>query len=158
MTLSKSNSATGAITLAITALVLAGCNATNQDIGRVTGAVAGGVLGNQIGSGFGRVAATIAGALADGLIGDSVGRRLDQTSRRAALQAEYNALERGAPGQPVRWQGTNGTYGQVVPQQTYQVGSQNCRRYSHTIYVDGTPQQASGTACRNPDGTWTPLS
>lgn len=143
---------------AITALVLAGCQANNQDIGRVTGAVAGGLLGSQIGSGSGRVAATLAGALAGGIIGGSIGRNLDQRSRQSALQAEYNALERGTPGQPVRWQGTNGTYGQVVPQQTYQVGSQNCRRYTHTIYIDGTPQQATGTACRNADGTWTPLS
>jgi len=147
-----------AASLALAALLLAGCQTSNQNIGRVTGAVAGGLIGNQFGSGSGRVAATLAGALAGGIIGDSIGRNLDQNSRQAALQAEYNALERGTPGQPVRWQGTNGTYGQVVPQQTYQVGSQNCRRYTHTIYIDGTPQQAAGTACRNADGTWTPLS
>ena len=140
------------------AFLLAACSASNENIGTVTGAVAGGVIGNQFGGGTGRIAATALGALAGGVIGSSIGRSLDQNSRQAALQAEYNALERGAPGQPVRWQGNNGTYGQVVPQQTYQVGSQNCRRYTHTIYVDGSPQQATGTACRNPDGTWTPLS
>lgn len=140
------------------ACLLAACSASNENIGRVTGAVAGGVIGNQFGGGTGRIAATALGALAGGVIGGSIGRSLDQNSRQAALQAEYNALERGAPGQPVRWQGNNGTYGQVVPQQTYQVGSQNCRRYTHTIFIDGSPQQATGTACRNPDGTWTPLS
>ncbi|MEM9329975.1 MAG: glycine zipper 2TM domain-containing protein [Pseudomonadota bacterium] len=140
------------------ACLLAACSASNENIGRVTGAVAGGVIGNQFGGGTGRIAATALGALAGGVIGGRIGRSLDQNSRQAALQAEYNALERGAPGQPVRWQGNNGTYGQVVPQQTYQVGSQNCRRYTHTIFIDGSPQQATGTACRNPDGTWTPLS
>ena len=140
------------------ALALAGCQASNETIGQATGAIAGGVLGNQVGGGSGRVAATIVGALAGGVIGGSIGRGLDQRSRDAALAAEYNALERGSAGQPVAWQGSNGTYGQVVPQQPYQVGSQNCRRYTHTIYIDGTPQEASGTACRNPDGTWQPLS
>lgn len=134
---------------------LASCAANNEQIGSVGGAVAGGVIGNQFGGGSGRVAATAVGAIAGGLIGANVGRQLDNNSRQAALNAEYNALEGG---QPVSWQGSNGAYGNVVPQQTYQVGSQNCRRYSHTIYIDGTPQESTGTACRNPDGTWTPLS
>lgn len=138
--------------------LVASCSASNENVGMVSGAVVGGVIGNQFGGGSGRLIATGLGALAGGIIGGNIGRNLDQNSRRAAVNAEYNALERGAPGQPVNWQGSNGTYGQVVPQQTYQVGSQNCRRYTHTIYIDGTPQQATGTACRNADGTWTPLS
>ena len=142
----------------VSLIALAGCQASNQTIGQATGAVAGGLLGNQVGGGSGRVAATIFGALAGGVIGGSIGRGLDERSANAALAAEYNALESGSAGQPVAWQGSNGTYGQVVPQQPYQVGSQNCRRYTHTIYIDGTPQEASGTACRNPDGTWRPLS
>lgn len=145
-------------TLLSSSLFLAGCQASNETIGQATGAIAGGAIGNQIGSGSGRVAATIFGALAGGVIGGSIGRGLDNRSKNAALNAEYNALERGPAGQPVAWQGANGTYGQVVPQQPYQVGSQNCRRYTHTIYIDGTPQEASGTACRNSDGTWQPLT
>lgn len=140
------------------AIILTGCQAGNETIGQATGAIAGGVIGNQVGGGSGRVAATIAGALVGGVIGGSIGRGLDNRSKDAALAAEYNALERGSAGQPVTWQGSNGTYGQVVPQQPYQVGSQNCRRYTHTIYIDGTPQEASGTACRNSDGTWQTLS
>ena len=140
------------------ALFVAGCQASNETIGQAGGAIAGGALGSQVGGGSGRVAATIAGALVGGVIGGSIGRGLDNRSKDAALAAEYNALERGPAGQPVAWQGTNDTYGQVVPQQPYQVGSQNCRRYTHTIYVDGTSQEASGTACRNSDGTWQTLS
>jgi len=33
----------------------------------------------------------------------------------------------------------------------------NCRQFTHTIYIDGKPQTARGTACRNPDGTWQPV-
>jgi len=28
---------------------------------------------------------------------------------------------------------------------------------SFTVYIDGNPQTARGTACRNPDGTWTAI-
>ena len=31
-------------------------------------------------------------------------------------------------------------------------------RVGDTVYVDGTPQSARGTACRNPDGTWTQVA
>lgn len=146
--------------LVVTGAVLAvsACNATNQQIGTVSGAAIGGIVGNQFGKGSGRIAATALGALAGGIIGSGIGRNLDANSRQHALQAEYNALEYGRPGAPTTWQGTNGTYGEVVPQQTYQVGSSNCRRYTHTIHVDGRPQTASGTACRNADGTWSPLT
>ena len=138
---------------------LAACSSvSNEGIGTATGAVAGGLIGNQFGGGSGRTIATVVGALAGGVIGNNIGRQLDERNRQAALQAEYNALERGRPGEPVRWQGDNGVYGQVVPQQSYQVGSQNCRRYTHTIYIDGRPEQASGTACRQPDGSWRPLA
>ena len=146
------------LALTMSGLFLGGCTVSNQSVGQVTGAVAGGIVGSQFGSGSGQIAATAVGALAGGIIGGNIGRRLDEGSRQQAIRAEYNALENGRPGQPVQWQGSQGSYGTVVPQQTYQVGSQNCRRYTHTIYIDGTPQQASGTACRNADGTWTPLT
>ena len=32
--------------------------------------------------------------------------------------------------------------------------AQNCRPYQTTIQVNGQPQQVSGTACQQPDGTW----
>jgi hypothetical protein len=31
---------------------------------------------------------------------------------------------------------------------------QQCRQYSTTTVIDGTPQEAVGTACLQPDGTW----
>ena len=92
------------------------------------------------------------------IIGQQIGTGLDATSIRAALQAEYDALETGKPGQNINWAGSNGLTGFVTPQQTYQVGSQNCRRYIHTIVLNGQRQQGSGTACRNPDGSWSALS
>ena len=151
-------SSTRPIVFLVSFLVLAGCESTHQNIGTVSGTVIGGVVGNQFGNGAGRTAATILGALAGGIIGREIGVGLDQRNQQHAVNAEYNALENGASGRPVQWQGDNGVYGEVVPQQTYQVGSQNCRRYTHTVYIDGQPKQARGTACRNPDGTWSLLS
>lgn len=96
--------------------------------------------------------------LGNGLLG-GVAAKLDDGDRKRALQAEYKALEYSAAGQAVEWRNTAGTRsGSVVPAQPYQVGSQNCRSYTHTIYIDGAPQTSRGTACRNPEGSWTPLT
>jgi surface antigen len=46
----------------------------------------------------------------------------------------------------------------VVPGPAYVQNGRNCRAYTETIYIDGRPQTARGTACRNPDGTWRPLA
>mgnify|MGYP001144875578 CR=1 FL=1 len=77
--------------------------------------------------------------------------------RRKALEAEYRALEYGQGGQAVAWKGESQS-GEVVAAQPYRVGSQDCRQYSQTVFTGGTPLVARGTACRNPDGSWTPLS
>jgi len=70
-----------------------------------------------------------------------------------------DALERGPSGAPVSWRNPDsGRYGSVVPGPAYQNAGRNCRSYTHTIYIDGRPETSRGTACRNPDGTWTPLA
>ena len=47
-----------------------------------------------------------------------------------------------------------GRYGEVVPMAPYRRGPQDCRDYTHTIYINGRPEVMRSTACRNPDGTW----
>lgn len=128
-------------------------------IGTVAGAVAGGVIGHQIGSGSGRVAATAIGAVLGGLIGHEIGTALDERDRERALAAEYQALEYGRSGAKVGWNNPDtGHYGEVVPGPAYESAGSQCRSYTHTIYIDGRPQTASGTACRRPDGTWQTVS
>jgi len=102
---------------------------------------------------------TIIAQMKGGLIGGDIGRNLPERDRRKALEAEYKALEYTPGGTAVAWQSDNGrTGGQVVAAQPYRVGSQDCRQYSHRI-TDGARQaEARGTACRNPDGSWTPLT
>lgn len=136
-------------------LVAMGCE-TKQDTGTVVGAVAGGLIGNQFGKGGGRVAATMIGAVAGGIVGNEIGRKLDNRDRELARQAEYDAWERGPPGRPVRWRNPdNGRYGEIVADDYYERGGARCRNFVHKVWIDGRPQAMRGTACRNPDGTWT---
>lgn len=147
----------GAALLA-TALMVTGCGPngpTKSDTGLAVGAVAGGIIGNQVGNGTGKVLATVAGAVVGGIVGSEIGRAMDQQDRMLAQQAEFDALERGNSGVPRRWRNPdNGRYGEVVPSRPYRRGPDDCRDYTHTIYIDGRPQTMRGTACRNPDGTW----
>jgi surface antigen len=139
-------------------LALAGCE-SKQDGGTVVGAVAGGVIGSQFGRGSGRVASTIAGAVIGGIVGNEIGKSLDARDRQLAQQAEMDAWERGQSGRPVRWRNPdNGRYGEVIPEAPYRRGDIDCRDYVHRVYIDGRPQAMRGTACRNPDGTWTNVS
>jgi len=137
-------------------LGLAGCmgNGPNQDAGALTGAVAGGIVGSALGNG--NIGAVAAGAVVGGLIGNEIGAGLDAQDRRMAMAAETRALEYGRPGTPVQWRGRRG-YGDVVVGSYYRVNDYNCRDYTHTIYIDGRPEVARGTACKQPDGSWRPV-
>jgi surface antigen len=74
-----------------------------------------------------------------------------------AYEAELRALEAEGPGAPVSWRGERG-YGTIVAGPPYAYQSyQRCREYTHTIYINGQPRTGRGIACRNPDGTWTPV-
>lgn len=133
-------------------LVSAGCSPTIGGAGR-TG-LTGGLMGDSAGA---NTSARFIRALEGGVIGQASGLTLGNADRQRALEAEYRALEAAPGGQPVVWQGS-AAGGSVVAAAPYQVGSQNCRQYSHTVTVNGQPVTARGAACRNPDGSWTPLT
>lgn len=138
--------------------LLLGCGPdgpNKADTGMVVGAVAGGILGNQVGGGSGRVLATVAGAVVGGIVGSEIGRSMDKQDQMLAQEAEFAALERGRSGQRTPWRNPdNGRYGEVTPGESYRRGGDDCRDYTHTIYIDGRPRTMRGTACRNRDGTW----
>jgi surface antigen len=131
-----------------------------ENTGTLLGALTGAAIGSQFGGGTGeRIAAGIAGAAIGGLIGNQIGAALDDDDRQQAYAAQMQALEAGQAGAPVAWRNNDsGRYGSVVPGPYYVSNGLRCRQYTHTIYIEGRPQIARGTACRNPDGTWTPLS
>jgi surface antigen len=143
------------------AAMVAGCaadpNAPNQNAGAVTGAIAGGVLGALVGGhrGSDRLAGAVIGAAAGGLIGSAIGASLDEQDRQAAYAAEMQALESGAPDAPVGWRSDHTPYyGTIVPGPYYVQSGRRCRHFTHTIYINGRPEVARGTACRQPDGAW----
>jgi surface antigen len=97
--------------------------------------------------------------LSGGLIGQKLGTSFERTDKGPALEAEYKALEQTQAGVAVLWENPKTKHsGSVVAAQPYKVGSQNCRQYTHTFTVEGPAQVAKGTACRNDDGSWTPLT
>ena len=96
-------------------------------------------------------------ALQGGLVSRNTATQLSKADMQRALEAEYRALEAAPGGQPVVWQG-KGVTGSVVAAAPYQVGSQNCRQYSHTLTLEGRDTVTRGAACRNADGAWAPLS
>lgn len=146
---------------------LAGCagdpntgTGPRENTGTLVGALAGAAVGSQFGGSTGsRIAAGVAGAAIGGLIGNRIGAALDDEDRQRAYEAQLAALETGQPGAPVGWRNPDsGRYGSIVPGPQYDRRGSRCRDYTHTIYIDGKPQTARGAACRNPDGTWTPVS
>jgi surface antigen len=91
-------------------------------------------------------------------VSGEVGNGLDEGDRRRAKAAEMQALEYGGPGAPVSWRGERGAYGTIVVGPPYaQGGYARCREYTHTVYILGRPQTTRGVACRNSDGSWTPI-
>lgn len=151
------------------ALTLAACAGSpdgsgpgpRENTGTLLGAGTGALLGAAVaGGGTGdRLAGAAIGGLLGGLVGNRIGAALDEDDKRRAYAAQVDALERGQSGVATSWKNPDsGHYGAVVPGPAYASSGRNCRSYTHTIYIGGRPETARGTACRNPDGTWTPLS
>lgn len=156
--------------LAAFSLLLAGCTeytGQREQTGTLIGAVTGAALGAAVGSktkcsrrGYCRSStsgnAVVIGALAGGILGNAVGRSMDAQDRRAYSRAQYDALEYGPSGRPSYWHNPDsGNHGYVTPAPAYEAApGQYCREYQQTITVGGRSENAYGTACRQPDGTW----
>jgi len=139
-------------------LVLTGCQSDNQKemIGGVLGAVGGGLLGSQVGGGKGQLVAVGIGTLAGSMLGRSIGADLDELDRMKAAETTQESLEYGKTGTSSTWSNPDsGHSGSVTPTRTYQTAEdQPCREYTSTVNIDGKTEEAVGTACREPDGTW----
>ncbi|MGB8274273.1 MAG: RT0821/Lpp0805 family surface protein [Alphaproteobacteria bacterium] len=142
----------------IMAVALAACTPgrEKEQIGAVTGAGLGALAGSQIGSGSGRLAAVAIGTLLGAWGGSEVGRQLDERDRLLASQA-YEQANAAPVGQTITWNNPqSGHSGTVTPTRdgtNTQTGAY-CREYQQTVTVGGKSQEAYGTACRQPDGTW----
>lgn len=98
-------------------------------------------------------------SLNGGILPQAVIGGLSTQDQLRALAAEYQALENAALGQKVAWRSPIGSaFGEVSAGTPYQVGQQNCRQYTHSATIKGAVVKGQGAACRNGDGSWTPLS
>jgi surface antigen len=145
------------VAAALGSLALAAC--ANDSTGLTPGSAAGG--GSNAFTGSVPPAPGNAGA-PGGLPGgpaSATPAALDPRDRDAAGAAHLRALQFGEPGVPVPWRSAEtGHHGAIVPGPAYQSNGLTCREFSHTVYVGNRPQTARGSACRNLDGTWAPLS
>ena len=139
------------------ALLSAACagQGEKQTLGTLGGAALGGLLGSQFGSGSGKLAATGAGVLIGALVGSEIGRSMDRVDRMKADQA-VNTAHSAPLGETITWDNPNtGNYGTVTPVRdgTSSSGSY-CREFQQTVTIGGKTEEAYGTACRQPDGSW----
>jgi surface antigen len=150
---------TAAVILAV-ALVAAGCTkdgkyGTKETIGALGGAAAGGLLGAQVGSGTGQLAATAAGVLLGALIGSEIGRSMDDVDQMKAEQA-YDQAASAPIGERITWSNPEtGNSGAVTPmREGTSTTGEYCREFQQTVTIGGKTEDAYGTACRQPDGSW----
>jgi surface antigen len=152
---SEQRGAKSAVAMIAVLSMLVGCaNAgAKTGIGAAGGAAAGGLIGHAAGGG---TAGIIGGVLLGGLLGGAVGNALDQRDQRLAQEANQQAFENARTGSSTEWRNPDsGHSGTITPTRTYESSSgQYCREFQQTVTVGGETEQAFGTACRQPDGTW----
>jgi surface antigen len=122
-------------------------------LGTVVGAGGAALLAGALG---GRGWTVVAAALAGGLIGGAIGNRLDTKDKQMAAEAATRAFETNRSGQSSAWNNPDsGNHGSITPTHTYQLATgQYCRQYTQNIWIGNEQHQTSGTACRQPDGSW----
>ncbi len=151
------NKAHSIIPIVILVFTLGACQdqGGKELLGTLGGAALGGYVGSKIGSGTGQLAATAGGALLGALVGGSIGRSMDEVDRMKAQRAHTQA--QSAPiGETIAWNnpdtGHSGTV--TATRDGYTNNGDYCREFQQTIAVGGNVEQAYGTACRQPDGSW----
>lgn len=86
-----------------------------------------------------------------GVLASAFGASLPEADRQHAFAAQIAALDSG---KRQSWRGGNGLFGYVEPGAESALSAGKCRDYAHTIYVAGRPKTASGSACKQADGSW----
>lgn len=148
------------VLIIVALLVLSGCapyaGGPREQSGTIIGAGTGALLGAQVGGGRGRLVAVAIGTLAGALIGQDIGRTLDRADQIAMQQNAQYALEHAPTQSSTPWRNPDsGNRGEITPIETYQTSAgQYCREYRQTVWIGGEKQEAYGTACRQPDGSW----
>ncbi len=142
------------LSMLATAAMISGCAGSGWDrgdTGTVPAGALGGAAGSQIGSGSGTTIATVIGTLGGAVLGRKLGENMMQDDR----QEFGSALETNSTGNTSSWVNpdTDSQYA-VTPTNTYTANGSPCREFRMQASVDGTDDTITGTACRQPNGTW----
>jgi surface antigen len=144
----------------ILSALLAGCGTTDEKptIGSVAGSLTGGLIGGKSGRGAHKAPSPEAAALFEAWAASDLGRRLEDRDRVIAAEAEFDALENGAPGTVREWHNpATGRRGTVTPGAAYSVNQYTCRDFVDAVAFEERQEIHRATACRQPDGSWRPL-
>jgi surface antigen len=126
-----------------------------QTGGTLVGAGLGALAGSQIGSGGGQLAAVAIGTLLGAFVGSEVGKSLDKADQLYAQQAAQQAQDTQL-GQTITWNNPDSGHSGTVTavRDGYNSGGSYCREYQQTVTIGGKTEEAYGTACQQPDGSW----
>lgn len=143
----------------VSALALSGCandgRGGKEAGGTIIGAGLGALAGSAIGKGSGNAAAIMAGTLLGAVVGNQVGKSMDDVDRMRMREAEQRAY--GSPlNEPIVWENPrSGNYGRITPiREGRSTGGMYCREFQSEVTINGRRENAHGTACREPDGSW----
>ena len=98
----------------------------------------------------------LGGMLLGGLLEGPQGDALDKADRQYAARSAQHTLESAPIGTTGKWENPDsGHYGTITPTRTYPTPSgRYCREFHQTISVGDSTEEAYGTACQQPDGSW----
>ncbi|MCK4939998.1 MAG: glycine zipper 2TM domain-containing protein [Rhodospirillaceae bacterium] len=157
-------SGNGAVKKALLVLLMAsllGACANNESgsrqVGAVLGGVLGGIVGSKFGGGSGKAASIALGAGLGAVMGDEIARRLTERDRQMAAATLDDALENGEANKGSGWSNPeSGNNGTARADETYEQAKtgKDCRDFETTVFTDDGESTATGTACRNEDGSW----
>lgn len=143
----------------VSVLLVSGCSENQkpgQTVGVIAGSIIGALVGSQIGGGAGNKVAIALGAAAGAMVGGTLGAELDEQDRMRAQTAVNDALESAEEGESVSWANPDsGNEGSYTPTETFETSEGlTCRDFSQTVVIEEEEEETTGTACKQPDGTW----
>ncbi len=155
-----------ALATSLVAAVSTESRAQNETLlGSLLGGAAGAGIGAAFGGGKGAAIGGASGLLLGALAGYQVGKRREYSRPPPNYsQGYYQAPPPTYAYQPAPAYATTPAYTAPAPayttpapaysQSTSAYDPSYCRQFNQRIVIDGIEQNAYGTACRQPDGTW----
>ena len=79
---------------------------------------------------------------------------LTSSEKLKVKEVELQALNFGKPSEPFDWAAEPTTSGTVVAFQLFRVGTEQCRKFKHTVTNSKETDTSQATACLRSNGKW----